>query len=257
VLRWKKNLANGQKDYFYNKEKNKEWVDLQISMVRWQQRRTPGYMTSILSTIRHFPFESLTSTFKKVGAHRRRGLIIWGTKDIVCPYKNASIIEEMMPHLRLITMTESGHMVLYEKAPAVTKMILAFISVPGGRRNNRQSSVIIPPKSSQQTTSDRTTPDPIVPSSSPEASQASRVNNSLNENSPTILSREISPVDSPETSQPKSTSVSIELLPPLESSPPETLFLIPHDASSTQDVDSGREDLEQTDKEKEPSLVEV
>jgi len=146
VLYGRSDVINNQKNDFYNQKGNKKWIDKQEAMIRWQQRNTPGFRTAILSNMKHFDW-NLTEAYQKVGKHHRRGLIVWGNKDIVSPYKNAQLIEDMMPHLRLIRMTDCGHNVLYEKGSAVRKIICAFLNVPGGQRGTRTYSQDPPKKS--------------------------------------------------------------------------------------------------------------
>lgn len=108
-------------------DKHKYLIDLQIEMIKWQMKNSPGYLGAILSTFRNFPLKGMDELFAAVGKHPRKVLIIWGSRDIVCPYSRCiETIEQTFPKALIVDILDCGHNCLFEKFEESCHEILNF-----------------------------------------------------------------------------------------------------------------------------------
>ena len=54
-------------------------------------------------------------------------LIIAGEADQMTPLKHAAFLAEQLPHARLVTVPQAGHMVMMEAAEIVTRAVAEFV----------------------------------------------------------------------------------------------------------------------------------
>jgi pimeloyl-ACP methyl ester carboxylesterase len=92
--------------------------------------RRPGYLRSVVSTIRHFPLIEIGDVYERVGRTGIRTLVIWGDRDGVVPYAGAHLVMAAMPGARLVTVPGATHVVSVSEAPLVNREIVGFLAGP-------------------------------------------------------------------------------------------------------------------------------
>eukprot|EP01116_Phalansterium_solitarium_P007496 TRINITY_DN20208_c0_g1_i1.p1 TRINITY_DN20208_c0_g1~~TRINITY_DN20208_c0_g1_i1.p1 ORF type:complete len:316 (+),score=97.91 TRINITY_DN20208_c0_g1_i1:89-1036(+) len=102
-------------------EKGTSFIDLLLSS-------SPGFMRSMLSTLRSFPLLASQHVFEDIGRHPRDVLFIWGTKDVTCPYENAAKFLSVMPNARLITLQDESHNYIIESPELTHEPIMEFLN---------------------------------------------------------------------------------------------------------------------------------
>jgi pimeloyl-ACP methyl ester carboxylesterase len=70
----------------------------------------PGYLPSLLSTVRHFPMGELEYAFKAIGHDTHRAtMIVWPELDSTTPYENLHKLRTLIPHARVVTIPDAAH----------------------------------------------------------------------------------------------------------------------------------------------------
>ena len=122
-------LAENQRSHYFNdSDRSIHWplLQKQMAMVRFQLSSTPGYLGALLSTYREFPFR-LEELLSVVGLHSRPVLIIWGDRDIICPYKTSiHKIEPCFPNAYIVDVQNCGHNPIFEKYNDVASELIDF-----------------------------------------------------------------------------------------------------------------------------------
>jgi pimeloyl-ACP methyl ester carboxylesterase len=122
-------LAEKQKSHYFNEsERSIHWplIQKQMGMIRFQLENTPGYLGALLSAYREFPFR-LEELLTVVGLHSRPVLILWGDRDIICPYKTSiHRIEPCFPNAFIVDIRNCGHNPIFEKYNDVASEIIDF-----------------------------------------------------------------------------------------------------------------------------------
>jgi pimeloyl-ACP methyl ester carboxylesterase len=102
-------------------------VDKHIAMMQWQIANTPGYLGALLSGFRLFPLRGMEELFTAIGRYNRPVLVIWGDKDVVCPYKKSiAIMERSFPSGYIVDIRDCGHNPITEKFNETMTEILSF-----------------------------------------------------------------------------------------------------------------------------------
>jgi pimeloyl-ACP methyl ester carboxylesterase len=92
-----------------------------------QQAQYEGYLSSILSTLRHYPMDDLSHAYEKVGGTGIPTHAIWGTEDKVVPFSGGKQILKYIPHLKLYPVEEARHSVTYAQSDVVSAIILDIL----------------------------------------------------------------------------------------------------------------------------------
>ena len=91
----------------------------------------PGIMvsaSSTLSTMQHFEFGSKSlPTYKNVGMHHRPVLVLWGDKDLTCPFSGAAALERLLLRATVVGFEGLGHSMPLEADGAVAAEVAKFI----------------------------------------------------------------------------------------------------------------------------------
>ncbi|KAJ8600885.1 hypothetical protein CTAYLR_007006 [Chrysophaeum taylorii] len=113
-----------------------EWADqtnpkLETLIQSYRDRvaTEPALGRSLLSTARHFPFESLADSFEAVGAQAFPVLLVWGDEDRTCPVENAHTIRSTyIPRATLVEVCGARHCVYLEHAGQVAHALNRFFA---------------------------------------------------------------------------------------------------------------------------------
>ncbi|CAE6503852.1 unnamed protein product [Rhizoctonia solani] len=88
----------------------------------------PGYTAAVAASLFVGPLRGLENEFKKLGKLRGvRVQIIWGTKDVIVPYKYAGKIKELIPHAELVTVDGAGHDLCATHYEEVSDNLIGFL----------------------------------------------------------------------------------------------------------------------------------
>jgi len=89
--------------------------------------RYKGTLYAWLSTMRHFPWQELESSYRAVGGSRRPVLLVWGKEDRVLPFATTEKVRAAIPQAELLAVEQAGHASHYEKSAVVNAAILSFL----------------------------------------------------------------------------------------------------------------------------------
>lgn len=87
-----------------------------------------GYKRALLSTLRHGSLTGEEAAFSRVGSQKRDGMLLWGTRDTVVPYKVHERVKELIPWLDFRPIDGGRHCVNYENADVVNPVLIAFLA---------------------------------------------------------------------------------------------------------------------------------
>jgi pimeloyl-ACP methyl ester carboxylesterase len=97
------------------------------------KRPDPGDVTresiSSLATIRGVRAEWRRALFAAIAQHPRPTLVMWGAKDRLLPPKHLDAVPRLIPHARIHTFAEVGHMPQIERPAAYVKVVRDFLTV--------------------------------------------------------------------------------------------------------------------------------
>ncbi len=77
------------------------------------QKNHKGNDAAIESTISNFEFGGLLDTYKQINKNKTPLLVIWGDKDIICPFYGLDIIKQHVSNLKTVVLNNSGHLDLW------------------------------------------------------------------------------------------------------------------------------------------------
>lgn len=89
--------------------------------------RYKGTLSAWLSTVRHFPIQTLESSYRAVGDSRKPVLLVWGKEDRVLPFATTEKVRAAIPQVELLALEQAGHASHYEKRAVVNEAILDFL----------------------------------------------------------------------------------------------------------------------------------
>ena len=92
-----------------------------------EQMEYPGFFPSLLSTIRHLPFDA-GKEFGAVGRHPRPVLLIWGDKDEVTPYTDSTKVRNLFVTSDFFPVKNAGHAPHVEYPDVVNAKIVSFLA---------------------------------------------------------------------------------------------------------------------------------
>lgn len=82
---------------------------------------------AILSTMRHSPVQDYLDGFDKLGRKEIPIEVIWGENDATFPYYNNKILKKKIPHMKLSTIRNSGHLPQYERSNEINNLLLKIL----------------------------------------------------------------------------------------------------------------------------------
>ena len=100
---------------FYNTDnpKVKEYIkQLVTDSITWS-KNYKGNTNSINTTISNFEFGGLLNTYKEINTNGSPLLVIWGDKDVVCPFIGMDIIKSTLKNLKTVVLHDCGHLDLW------------------------------------------------------------------------------------------------------------------------------------------------
>jgi pimeloyl-ACP methyl ester carboxylesterase len=95
-----------------------------------EQLEFPGMGESLASTVTHFPWGA-GDDLRTVGEHPRPVLVVWGDKDTVTPYANASRVLQLYPRATLLTVEGGRHAPHLDHAELVHPAIVRHLRTAG------------------------------------------------------------------------------------------------------------------------------
>lgn len=88
-----------------------------------------GYKHALLSTLRNGPLTGQEDAFARVGRQEHRaGLLIWGTRDTVVPYKVHQRVKDLIPWLDFRPIEGARHCANYEQPEPVNRILVEFLA---------------------------------------------------------------------------------------------------------------------------------
>ena len=115
-------LPQSQSDDFYNPDIAPDWQARYRDQLKYK-----GFRQAILSTIRNLPNMNALREYERVGENGLPVFVIWGEEDQSVSFDAILQAMQAMPQAEYLQVTESGHLVHYEKAEIVNKRLLEFI----------------------------------------------------------------------------------------------------------------------------------
>ena len=116
-------MAEGQRDDFLHPERFPDWAD------RYRvQQRFEGTRESLRRTraqIAAAPDQQ--EQLRRVGAHPRPVLVVWGRQDPVAPFAASAKLLEAMPRARLVAVDSAAHLPHLERPEEVTPAVVGFL----------------------------------------------------------------------------------------------------------------------------------
>lgn len=86
--------------------------ELADETIRLQQHHK-GNDKAIQSTISNFEFGGLLNTYKQINKNKTPLLVIWGDKDMVCPFSGLDVIKAHVSNLKTVVLNNCGHLDLW------------------------------------------------------------------------------------------------------------------------------------------------
>jgi len=92
-----------------------------------QLEDNPGFLRCYLSTVRNFPLNEMSSTYKRLHSTGLPTLVLWGEEDQIVPFKNIHSCKRMLPNAHFVALQEIGHQLILEEPVRVSQEILNFL----------------------------------------------------------------------------------------------------------------------------------
>jgi pimeloyl-ACP methyl ester carboxylesterase len=86
-----------------------------------------GTTDAILKTMKNAPVQSYVESYEQLGQTRISVGVIWGRQDQTFPYENASILTAAIPHAKLVTVENAGHLPQYERAAEIIPALVGAL----------------------------------------------------------------------------------------------------------------------------------
>jgi pimeloyl-ACP methyl ester carboxylesterase len=86
-----------------------------------------GFARAILSTARHFGSRDPIVDFERLGAEQIPVLVLWGDRDVVVPFSQASRVTSALGDPRFVRLAGAGHALHYEQADEVNRELIGFL----------------------------------------------------------------------------------------------------------------------------------
>lgn len=122
----RKTLKDGAQKAFYNKELCAEDIEHERALIDEQFEHTQGYGESLLSTLRYFPLNDVTDSYRELAKRPDIPiLLIWGDKDEICPFSNSQTAMALVPHIQFFPIAGVGHELCSKEASATYERAVA------------------------------------------------------------------------------------------------------------------------------------
>jgi pimeloyl-ACP methyl ester carboxylesterase len=87
-----------------------------------------GFKRSLLSTIRHMPFNgAMIPVYEQVGRQDRPKLLIWGRQDRTVPFAHHELVQAALPGVAFHAIDEAAHLPHYEQPAVVNPILVDFL----------------------------------------------------------------------------------------------------------------------------------
>ena len=114
--------ADGQLGDFLQPDRFPNWPNRYRTQLQYK-----GFRRARLSEIVTNATTDQTDQLKRVGAHPRPVLVIWGRQDPVVPFELSDHLLEVMPNARLVAVEFAGHLPHWEQPAVVHPEVIAFL----------------------------------------------------------------------------------------------------------------------------------
>ena len=94
------------------------------------QMQYEGYLSALLSTLRHFPMGSMAGEYQAVGQSDFPVLAIFGGKDDVVPISNVERVRHLVPRAQLAILDRAHHAITYSEPEFVSQAMIDFLRTP-------------------------------------------------------------------------------------------------------------------------------
>ena len=122
---WRPKTIESQMNEFYRPQEFPEYRASLEKMVRFR-----GYKDSNYSTWLHTLTFNMEPQIAEIGRQRTPVMVILGAHDPYVPADEALTYQKLLPSLEVKEIAEAGHIVNYEQAEKVNRLMLEFFSPP-------------------------------------------------------------------------------------------------------------------------------
>jgi len=113
--------ANGQLEDLKYPEHFPDWVD------RYKvQMQFKGFRHALISTIMHFPGDTIINNYEKLDHLHKSVLLIWGKEDQTVPYTFSDSLKQKL-HVKFFPVDDTRHLPYLEKPSIVNTLIISFL----------------------------------------------------------------------------------------------------------------------------------
>jgi len=114
------------------KQNRKYFVDENPPTEFWEfftaQLDVPGTAEAMRLTMANAPVQSFIDSYKKLGELHIPVGVIWGRQDITFPHSNNATLLNKIPHAKLITIENAGHLPQYERSTGSNSALIEHLS---------------------------------------------------------------------------------------------------------------------------------
>eukprot|EP00040_Diaphanoeca_grandis_P041116 m.262528 g.262528 ORF g.262528 m.262528 type:complete len:311 (-) comp45984_c0_seq1:212-1144(-) len=79
------------------------------AFIKNQCQHKEGYMKGLLSTLRHFPLTKMREDYAELGRKNIPTLLLWGDQDKIAPFENATLVQDLIPHVKFVALAGCSH----------------------------------------------------------------------------------------------------------------------------------------------------
>lgn len=133
---WQPRAVDEQMKEFYKPENFPEYKEALEEMSRYK-----GYKSSNYSTWIHTLTFNMEEIIREVGKEKTPVALVLGAHDPYITPKEASVYEEMVPHLQFFMVEEAGHVTNFEAPEKVNEIMLRFFQTSGTEETKTASAM--------------------------------------------------------------------------------------------------------------------
>ena len=93
-----------------------------------EQMRYPGFLRSLLSTIRYGPIQTMADAYGRVGRHPRPVLLVWGVNDKTVPFAISGQVRAALPRAEFHAIEGAGHVPHLEQPERINRILVDFLT---------------------------------------------------------------------------------------------------------------------------------
>lgn len=86
-----------------------------------------GYLPALLSTLRHFPMNNMSASYRSVGDMGLPVLALWGSEDTIVPAENAERLSLLVPQSSVRILEGGTHSITYSRPEEVSSALTEFL----------------------------------------------------------------------------------------------------------------------------------